>query len=112
HPIGGLVRRVAAWTRDSWRLLPELATRPGRKWSESQMTESAVRSDQDFDADVIVIGGGPAGATVGGYLGRAGYRVMVLERDIHPREHVGESLVPATNIVTHDLGFWDKMEAF
>jgi 1H-pyrrole-2-carbonyl-[peptidyl-carrier protein] chlorinase len=76
------------------------------------MTESAARLDQDFDADVIVIGGGPAGATVGGYLGRAGYRVMVLERDIHPREHVGESLVPATNIVTHDLGFWDKMEAF
>jgi 1H-pyrrole-2-carbonyl-[peptidyl-carrier protein] chlorinase len=67
--------------------------------------------DQELDADVIVIGGGPAGATVAGYLGRAGYRVMVLERDIHPREHVGESLVPATNIVTHDLGFWEKMEA-
>jgi FADH2 O2-dependent halogenase len=64
-----------------------------------------------LDADVIVIGGGPAGATVGAYLGRAGHRVMVLERDIHPREHVGESLVPATNIVTHDLGFWEKLES-
>jgi FADH2 O2-dependent halogenase len=72
----------------------------------------AQRDDTQLDADVIVIGGGPAGATVGGYLGRAGYRVMVLERDIHPRDHVGESLVPATNIVTHDLGFWEKMEAF
>jgi FADH2 O2-dependent halogenase len=66
--------------------------------------------DQGLDADVIVIGGGPAGATVGAYLGRAGHRVIVLERDIHPREHVGESLVPATNIVTHDLGFWEKLE--
>ena len=66
---------------------------------------------QAFDADVIVIGGGPAGATVGAYLGRAGHKVMVLERDIHPREHVGESLVPATNIVTHDLGFWEKLES-
>jgi 1H-pyrrole-2-carbonyl-[peptidyl-carrier protein] chlorinase len=64
-----------------------------------------------LDADVIVIGGGPAGATVGAYLGRAGYRVVLLERDIHPREHVGESLVPATNHVTHDLGFWQKLEA-
>jgi FADH2 O2-dependent halogenase len=74
------------------------------------MTETTT-DGQEFDADVIVIGGGPAGATVGAYLGRAGHRVMVLERDIHPREHVGESLVPATNIVTHDLGFWEKLES-
>jgi flavin-dependent dehydrogenase len=74
------------------------------------MTEPTT-DGQEFDADVIVIGGGPAGATVGAYLGRAGHRVMILERDIHPREHVGESLVPATNIVTHDLGFWEKLES-
>ncbi len=74
------------------------------------MTETTI-DEQEFDADVIVIGGGPAGATVGAYLGRAGHRVMILERDIHPREHVGESLVPATNIVTHDLGFWEKLES-
>jgi FADH2 O2-dependent halogenase len=76
------------------------------------MTGSDRGSASDLDADVIVIGGGPAGATIGGYLGRSGHRVMVLERDIHPREHVGESLVPATNIVTADLGFWEKMENF
>ncbi len=69
------------------------------------------QDDVQLDADVIIIGGGPAGATVGAYLGRAGYRALILERDIHPREHVGESLVPATNIVTHDLGFWEKMES-
>ena len=67
-------------------------------------------NESGYDADVIIIGGGPAGATVGAYLGRAGYKVTILERDIHPREHVGESFVPATNIVTHDLGFWDKLE--
>jgi FADH2 O2-dependent halogenase len=69
------------------------------------------QDDVQLDADVIIIGGGPAGATVGAYLGRAGYRALILDRDIHPREHVGESLVPATNIVTHDLGFWEKMES-
>jgi FADH2 O2-dependent halogenase len=67
-------------------------------------------SDAELDADVIIIGGGPGGATLGAYLGRAGYRALILERDIHPREHVGESFVPATNIVTGDLGFWDKLE--
>jgi 1H-pyrrole-2-carbonyl-[peptidyl-carrier protein] chlorinase len=70
-----------------------------------------MEQDAGYDADVIVIGGGPAGATVGAYLGRAGYRTIILERDIHPREHVGESFVPATNIVTHDLGFWEKLES-
>jgi len=76
------------------------------------MSENGRNNDvQDLDADVIIIGGGPAGATVGAYLGRAGRRALILERDIHPREHVGESLVPATNVVTHDLGFWEKLEA-
>ncbi len=70
-----------------------------------------MEKDQGYDADVIVIGGGPAGATVGAYLGRAGYRAIILDRDVHPREHVGESFVPATNIVTHDLGFWEKLES-
>jgi hypothetical protein len=69
-------------------------------------------STDQLDADVIIIGGGPGGATVGAYLARAGYRALILERDIHPREHVGESFVPATNIVTGDLGFWEKMESF
>ena len=76
------------------------------------MTGSNGHRTDELDADVIVIGGGPGGATVAGYMGRAGHRVILLERDIHPREHVGESLVPATNIVTHDLGFWEKMENF
>jgi len=70
-----------------------------------------MENEQGYDADVIVIGGGPAGATVGAYLGRAGYRAIILDRDVHPREHVGESFVPATNIVTHDLGFWEKLES-
>jgi FADH2 O2-dependent halogenase len=62
-----------------------------------------------FDADVIVIGGGPAGSAVSSYLAMHGYRTALFEREIHPREHVGESLVPATNRVLEDIGFWDKM---
>ncbi|MBI4260520.1 MAG: tryptophan 7-halogenase [Actinobacteria bacterium] len=63
-----------------------------------------------YDADVIVIGGGPAGATLGALLGMGGYSAMVLERDIHPRHHVGESLTPSTTFVLQRLGFLPKME--
>jgi thioredoxin reductase (NADPH) len=34
-----------------------------------------------FDRDVVIIGGGPAGLTAGLYLGRAGRRVLLLEKD-------------------------------
>jgi flavin-dependent dehydrogenase len=68
-----------------------------------------VTTNGQLDADVIVIGGGPAGSALGTLLARDGFRVIVLERDIHPRDHVGESLTPSTNLVFQRLGFLDKM---
>ncbi|HYT29433.1 MAG TPA: NAD(P)/FAD-dependent oxidoreductase [Actinomycetota bacterium] len=60
--------------------------------------------------DVIVIGGGPAASTIGSLLARDGYSVILLERDIHPRDHVGESLTPSTNLIFERIGFQEKME--
>jgi flavin-dependent dehydrogenase len=62
------------------------------------------------DFDVIVIGGGPAGAAMGAYLGKAGVKCAVLERELFPRPHVGESLVPSSTRVFKDLNFIDKLE--
>jgi len=62
-----------------------------------------------LDADVIIIGGGPEGARLGTLLGQAGHRALIIEKDIHPRDHVGESLVPSTNIVFNQIGFLDKL---
>lgn len=62
------------------------------------------------DFDVAIIGGGPAGASMGCYLAKAGVNCVVFERELFPRPHVGESLVPSSMRVFRDLGLIDKME--
>jgi FADH2 O2-dependent halogenase len=62
------------------------------------------------DFDVVIIGGGPAGSAMGAYLAQAGIKCAILERELFPRQHVGESLVPSSTRVFKDLGFIPKME--
>ena len=62
------------------------------------------------DFDVGIIGGGPAGSSMAAYLAKAGVKCVVFERDLFPRPHVGESLVPSSTRVLRDLDFLPKME--
>jgi 1H-pyrrole-2-carbonyl-[peptidyl-carrier protein] chlorinase len=64
-----------------------------------------------FDADVGIIGGGPAGASMAGYLAKAGVETIVFERELFPRPHVGESLVPSSTRIFRELDFLPTMEA-
>ena len=57
-----------------------------------------------MNPDVIVIGGGPAGATTSTLIAQHGYRVQLFERDRFPRFHIGESLIPETYWVLQRLG--------
>ncbi len=61
--------------------------------------------------DVIVIGGGPAGATASAVLASKGRKVVVLEKDKFPRYHVGESLLPYCYFPLDRLGLIPKMKA-
>jgi FADH2 O2-dependent halogenase len=61
-------------------------------------------------SDVIIIGGGPAGSVLGSYLSIAGIDNTIFEKALHPRPHVGESLVPSTTRVFKDIGFLETME--
>ncbi len=60
---------------------------------------------------VVVIGGGPAGATASTLIAQQGYHVELFERERFPRYHIGESLIPETYWVLKRLGMLDKMKA-
>jgi flavin-dependent dehydrogenase len=59
--------------------------------------------------DVIVIGGGPAGATTGALLAQHGRDVLILEKEKFPRYHIGESLMPFCYFVFERLGVLDEL---
>lgn len=62
-------------------------------------------------ADVVIVGGGPAGSTLGCYLSMAGVDNVIIEKAVHPRPHVGESMVTATTRIFDEIGFLRTMEA-
>ena len=61
--------------------------------------------------DVLVIGGGPAGTTFATLMQNRGWNVVLLEKDHHPRFHVGESLLPMNLPIFERLGVLDEVRA-
>lgn len=61
--------------------------------------------------DVVVIGGGPAGASTAALVAEHGHSTLVLERAELPRFHVGESLIPETYWPLKRLGLIDRLKA-
>jgi FADH2-dependent halogenase len=59
--------------------------------------------------DVLIIGCGPGGSSAATFLSRAGKRVLVLEKEIFPRFHIGESLLPANHTIFKEMGVMPKL---
>lgn len=67
--------------------------------------------DTNDKTQVVVIGGGPAGATVSTLLAQQGVQVQLYERETFPRFHIGESLIPETYWTFERLNMLDKLRA-
>lgn len=61
--------------------------------------------------DVIVVGGGPAGASTAALVAEHGHSVLLVERSTVPRFHVGESLIPETYHALQRLGLVERLQS-
>src|SRR6201996_7035067 len=61
--------------------------------------------------DILIIGGGPAGATAAAFLAMRGRKVVLVEKEAHPRFHIGESLLPRNLDIFERLGVLDQVRA-
>ena len=84
-----------------------MSNQPG----QAMNTPAAASAAGASACDVLVIGGGPAGATAAALLAERGYRVTLLEKAHHPRFHIGESLLPANLPLLEKLGVADAVKA-
>lgn len=72
---------------------------------------SAATDELPARVDLAIIGGGPAGSTLGALAAERGWRTAVFEKEAHPRFHIGESLLPMNLAIYERLGVLDRIEA-
>jgi menaquinone-9 beta-reductase len=63
--------------------------------------------------DVLVIGGGPAGAAAGYWLAEAGHEVLILEKKLFPRDKTcGDGLTPRAVHQLDEMGLTPQLELY
>lgn len=64
-----------------------------------------------MDADVLIIGAGPAGSVAAKMLQQRGHRVVILEKEQFPRFSIGESLLPQCMAFMEDADMLSAVSA-
>lgn len=64
-----------------------------------------IRPKIDYDCDVVIVGGGPAGSTLAYHLSKANVKTIVIEAEKFPRDKVcGDGVSPIALRELHDIG--------
>ena len=93
----------------SFDIGPAFIHRNTALWS-LRLKKGSPRVNANAEAcDILVIGGGPAGSTAAALLSEQGVDVVLLEKDAHPRFHIGESLLPRNLAIFERLGLRDAV---
>jgi flavin-dependent dehydrogenase len=79
-------------------------------WSATPAPNANRHAASGGACDVLVVGGGPAGSTLSALLSKQGWKVVVLEKDRHPRFHIGESLLPMNIPLFERLGVLEQVK--
>ncbi|WP_020375004.1 NAD(P)/FAD-dependent oxidoreductase [Sulfobacillus thermosulfidooxidans] len=62
--------------------------------------------------DVLIIGGGPGGATTAAVLAKNGIRVALIEQETSLRYHIGESQLIGIVPILHEIGAFEKIDTY
>jgi flavin-dependent dehydrogenase len=73
------------------------------------VSQREVRNDH---RTVVVVGGGPGGATAAALLAQVGIDVLLIEREVFPRYHIGESLAASCQGIMNLSGALPEVESF
>ena len=71
---------------------------------KAQDQSSGTARKDVFDTEIAVIGAGPGGSALAGFLRNRGHQVTVFEKDAFPRFHIGESLLPMSIPALEEIG--------
>ena len=67
--------------------------------------------DADYEVvDVVIVGGGPAGSSLGRLLSQWGHRVLLLARPIDRARGLAESIPPSARKLLMAVGVFDVIE--
>ncbi len=75
-----------------------------------QAPEVMPAEQSNSSCDVFVLGGGPGGSTIAALLAERGWNVVIVEKERHPRFHIGESLLPLNIPLLQRLGVYEEVK--